>query len=129
MSVTPIEGDEEREHREQSRVGRPGVRARLRTWLASVGKRLRAVVTSTVQESTTADEETGQSGAIRVSGQRRLTSPDGQSVIEGDPPPARGKLPGSAEVAVAKEDGTLRVYNPEQEGAFIASDTWEDVEQ
>lgn len=127
MSITPIE--EAGDNREPSRDERPGVRGRLRTWLASVGQRLRAVVTPTVRESTTDEEETEQSGAIRVGGQRRLTGASGQSTDETDPPPARGNLPGSAEVDVEENDGTLRVYNPEHEGAFIASDTWEDIEQ
>jgi len=129
MSITPIEEDETRENRGASRDERPGVRARLSAWLASAGRRLRALVTPTARESSPSEDDAEQSGAIRVAGQRRLTAAGGQSTAERAPPPARGKLPGSVAVDVEEEGETLRVYNPEHEGAFIASDTWQDVEQ
>jgi len=59
-----------------------------------------------------------------VSGQRKL-----ESGRPRDEPPSRGNLPGSTELTAEREDGSLRVYNPELSDAYIASDTWVDVER
>lgn len=45
------------------------------------------------------------------------------------PPPARGTVPGSSDIDAEQDGDRLRVYNPERDGAFVSSDTWEQVEQ
>ena len=132
MSITPIEADDSGGNREQSRDEHPGVRARLQAWVTSVGRRLRNALTLTERRQEPSETETHRSVEIRVGGQRRL-SESYESATESDdtdgPPPARGALPEHAGIDAKQEGETLRVYNPQQEGAFIASDTWTDIEE
>ena len=132
MSITPVEENEGGKNREQPRDDRPGVRARLQSWLAAVGERIRSAVTPTDEEDDSRDSDPSQSGQIRVAGQRRLTAQQGstaQSEGRDGPPPARRTLPGNTRIDTERDGETLRVYNPHQEEAFISSDTWTDIEE
>jgi hypothetical protein len=97
-----------------------------------VGQRLRDALTPTERRQEPSETETSQSVAIRVGGQRQLRE-SYESASESDNtdgvPPARGALPEHAGIDAKQEGDTLRVYNPQQEGAFITSDTWTDIEE
>jgi hypothetical protein len=129
MSITPVEEDEEGRNREAARQERPGVRARVRSWLGALCRRVSRLFRPTEDGERT---ESTRSGEIRVAGQQRLAA-NRESTADSDtgstPPPARGTLPGSTGVDTKQEGQTLRVYDPEHEEAFISSDTWTDIEQ
>ena len=132
MSITPVKEDEGGKPREPSRNDRQGVRARLQSWLAAVGQRIRSVFAPDDGREDAQSGERAESAQIRVAGQRQLASTHESATEAADPdgpPPARGTLPGSARVDAEQNGGTLRVYNPQHDEAFIASDTWLDVEE
>lgn len=136
MSITPAEGDGKggQENRELACDQRQGVRARVRSWLQSIGQRIRELC----QESADADSDAPpserssdhQKGEIRVSGQRRLEDPQQSStrtVGSSDQSAVQPRLPGTGG-GEAERDGN-RLYDPDQPDAYITSDTWEDVER
>ena len=133
MSITPIEGGEERDESVTSQTEQEGVRARLRSWLASVSERVRsAIVTGSASDSDTptATTHVRRTGEIRVGGQRRLAD-DYESVTDDERAATshRGALPGSADIDAKQEGDTLCVYNPKLDEEYISSDTWEPVER
>jgi hypothetical protein len=104
----------------------------LRSWLASTCERVRAALTlgPSTTDGTPQRPDEGQGGEIRVGGQRRLEGGHREGATEREaPPPARGVLPGGAEISTERDGDRLRLYDPELDDAFVESDTWEDIEQ
>jgi hypothetical protein len=135
MSITPVErdGEGDQEDRELAWNRRQGVRARVKSWLQSVGRGLRnlrqrfhgADSDSPTPERSPDDKQ----GEIRVGGQRRL---EPRSTTERDADSAetssvRRGLP-STDDGDAERDGN-RLHNPDRPDAYITSDTWEDIER
>ncbi len=136
MSITPVEGDGKRDQ-EDKRLAcdqRQGVRARVRSWLQSIGQQIRNLrrgPTDSDSDSSASEQSSDrQKGEIRVSGQRRLEDPQQSStrdVESVEPSTAQPKLPSAGDGDTEREGN--RLYDPNQPDAYITSDTWEDVER
>lgn len=132
MSLTPVEEADDGDSTPPSQDSRSGVRARLHSWLVSIGRRVRTVLPSPDSTVASEDASSTQSGQIRVREQQELARQQdgGMDQTEADgPPPARGTLPGSCDVDAEQDGDRLRVYSTEHDDAFVSSDTWEQVEQ
>jgi|AntRauTorcE11898_2_1112593.scaffolds.fasta_scaffold18050_2 hypothetical protein len=135
MSITPVEGDREdgQENREVASDQHQGVRARVRSWLQSIGRQLwnlRQQSNSSERGSTAKRSSDDKKGEIRVSGQRRLEGPrctPTRAVESVDITTRQPELPGASE-GDTERDGN-RLYNPDRPDAYITSDTWEDIER
>lgn len=130
MSITPVgeDGAGGQENRELACDQRQGVRARVRSWLQSIGRRLRKV--SQLSRDSASNSSTERSadrhkGEIRVSGQRRLEGSQRAESVE--LATVRPELPGTGDDNTER-DGN-RLHNPDRPAAYITSDTWEDVER
>lgn len=133
MSITPVEGDEDRETQSGS-ASRSGVRARVSSFLGALGSRLREVLGRTRDQSRSTPAgppgETpggnGGGGQLRLAGQGRLESGrehGGRQEVR-ELPAHRG-----TDLAMERDGNLLRVYDPDADGAYVASDTWEPIER
>jgi hypothetical protein len=132
MSITPIEEDGREKERTPAEDQRPGVRARLCSWVASVRDRLRGAFSPgpSTREVTAQRPDEQRAGEIRVGGQRRLAgAPQEPATDRETPPSARRALPARSQVSAERDGDRFRVYNPQLDDAFISSDTWEVIEQ
>lgn len=133
MSITPVEGGEDRETQPES-ASRSGVRARVSSFLGALGSRLREFLGRTRGQDRSPPSgppsETprgnGGSGQLRLAGQGRLESGreygGRQEVRE---LPANRKT----DLAMERDGDLLRVYDPDASDAYVASDTWQTVKR
>lgn len=129
MSITPIEERGDGDPSEGSRR-RQGVAARLLLLFDALRHALRTLVTrirhSGIDPPERSRDGTNARSQLRVGGQGRLERRSSQTA---DEPAKRSGLPASANVTAELDGDHLRVYDPSADDAYIASDTWEEIER
>lgn len=134
MSITPIEGNNDRSGQEGSEPGRSGVRARVRAFGRRLLNGLRSVLSPTGTSSQTrsnAPAERERTGTDLVVGPQNTTSrvPATRSQrVEGttDRPPTPGER---SNIDTQRQGDRFRVYDPDDPDAYISSDNWVRVER